>query len=246
MNEPSGNWKAYKCISFTQPTGAGWYVTHIWHYTPGTNNSRQNLYVSTYNYTEWPNGGGVSDELHTPVPNIPVIFWASGEVGFDPAPATNSVLRTWADKPANEPGCNFPIWQGQHCRVAVYDGKPSAIVSGITTDLPDEGDDVTLGHHSWAVHFTYINTGVVEPPPPPPVVTTPTIEQIRERAWNLLYLAPIAYNAESALARAARAQALGAPVTREFDLGDTRAQGYALGVTYCKIGDWGNVKGLTW
>ena len=155
----------------------------------------------------------------------------------------NGAVETLPYKPG-EP-YNRPMWKND--RLTVWIDQ-------------DESDKVTDLHGAyWSVpgvnayHVGYILTfqrwvvpsGEVMPPEPP-VVETPTDEEIREAAWNLLYVVPIAYNAESALARAAREQELGAPVTREFDLGDTRAQGFSLGVTYCKIGDWHDARGLAW
>ncbi len=140
--EPSGNWKQYPNISFTQPTGAGWYVTHIYHFPVGTNDLRHNLYVDTYNYSDWPNTNDGTIELQVPVSGVPVIFWCSGESDYNPLPESHQILTTWLDKPMNEDAVNFAIYKNQTCKTAVYDGRPSAIVSGITTALPDEGDDV--------------------------------------------------------------------------------------------------------
>lgn len=66
---------------------------------------------------------------------------------------------------------------------------------------------------------------------------------IREAAWNAL---GIPYNPEAALARYAREHELGNPMTPEFDVGGHRAQGFANGILYCRIGDWGNVKSIRW
>ena len=58
------------------------------------------------------------------------------------------------DKPANEPGTNFPMWKWQVCTVEMLD-LPSDRVTGLHTGHPDEppGMGNTLFHHSFAVHF---------------------------------------------------------------------------------------------
>ena len=58
------------------------------------------------------------------------------------------------DKPANEPGTNFPMWKWQICTVEMLD-LPSDQVTGLHTGHPDEppGSGNTLFHHSFAVHF---------------------------------------------------------------------------------------------
>lgn len=58
------------------------------------------------------------------------------------------------DKPANEPGINFPMWKWQICTVEMLD-LPSDRVTGLHTGHPDEppGMGNTLFHHSFLVHF---------------------------------------------------------------------------------------------
>ncbi len=58
------------------------------------------------------------------------------------------------DKPANEPGTNFPMWKWQVCSVEMLD-LPSDRVTGLHTGHPDEppGMGNTLFHHSFLVHF---------------------------------------------------------------------------------------------
>lgn len=248
--EPSGNWRSYPNISFTQPTGAGWYATHIYHFPVGLNDLRHNLYVDTYNYTEWPNTNDGTVELQVPVAGVPVIFWCSGESGYDPLPESHQILTTWLDKPKNEDAVNFAIYKNQTCKTAVYDGRPSAIVSGITTALPDEGDDVKWGHHSWRVYFTYIEPMPEATPTPVPTwtpsVTADINEIIRNAAWNHLYPGGIDYNPDAAFQALARQNQLGVPCTQEFDVGNVRAQGFAAAIVWSYIGDWQNVKVLAW
>jgi hypothetical protein len=66
---------------------------------------------------------------------------------------------------------------------------------------------------------------------------------MRNAAWNQL---GIPFNPEAAFAKYAREQKLGNPVTTEFDVSGYRAQGFAGGIVYAKIGDWANIHVLTW
>ena len=77
---------------------------------------------------------------------------------------------------------------------------------------------------------------------PQPQSSVP-VEAIRNEAWRSL---GIAYNPEAAFSRYARAQKLGNPVTGEFDASGYRAQGFAGGIVYAKIGDWGNIESIVW
>jgi hypothetical protein len=226
------------------------------------NDLRHNLYVDTYNYTEWPNTNP-GDNLQVPVADVPVIFWCSSEDDYDPLPESHQILKTWLDKPMNEDAVNFAIYKNQTCKVAVYDGRPSGIVSGITTALPDEGDDVKWGHHSWRVYFTYIEPEVAPTSTPPPTPTnSPTstpaptwtpvptatmiidIENaIRNAAWNKV---GVNYNPTAAFAVYARAHGLGAPLSNEFDYYGYRAQPFMAGVVFAMIGDWQNTRHLEW
>ena len=85
------------------------------------------------------------------------------------------------DKPANEPGTNFPMWDWG--RTSVYtvnaDNVPSDMVSGLHYKHNDEGDGTTWGHHSFYVCFMRMSSIVVPPPPPPPA--PPAADQV---LWN--------------------------------------------------------------
>jgi hypothetical protein len=234
----SGNWADYG-ITVQQPTGAGWYVTFINHLVGDVNNGNHVAYVSTYNFTDWPNSLP-GDELQVPTANIPIIAWCSGEELPDPLPESYSILRTWEDKPIHERGCNFPLYANQVCRIAVYDAN-SAIISGITTAHPDEEEGNTWGHHSFSIGFT--NYGSYVPPQ-----TTETLETfIRRKSWDEI---GVNYNQTAALTKYATEHGMGKPETNEFDLtheGTTyRVQAFVAGIVYCVVGDWGNIRALTW
>lgn len=64
------------------------------------------------------------------------------------------------DKPANEPGANFPMWKWQVCTVQVLGLPGQELISdeviGIHTGHPDEGPGNTLFHHSFALTFVKV------------------------------------------------------------------------------------------
>ena len=76
------------------------------------------------------------------------------------------------------------------------------------------------------------------------VPVPPTTEpDIREEAWNQ---AGQAYNPDAAFQKYATANALGVPMTPEFDVGTIRAQGFANAIVYCTIGDWAKIHEMPW
>ena len=76
------------------------------------------------------------------------------------------------DKPDNEAGTNFPMFRGPRYAVEGAD-LPSDRAEGFTTDLADEENGNTNGHHSFMVVFQEAIAGGASPPPPPPP-TDPT------------------------------------------------------------------------
>lgn len=75
----------------------------------------------------------------------------------------------------------------------------------------------------------------------PPAVEP--LDAIRNAAWQAV---GIAFNPEAAFGLKARELVLGNPVTNEFDVGEYRAQGFAYGILWAKVGDWANVKVMEW
>jgi len=79
-----------------------------------------------------------------------------------------------------------------------------------------------------------------------PVVDLPE-DVAREAAWNA---AGIPFNPQAAFAKYAREQNLGAPQTDEFEFSHNgigyRGQGFSRAILYARVGDWGNIKELTW
>jgi hypothetical protein len=79
-----------------------------------------------------------------------------------------------------------------------------------------------------------------------PVANLPE-DVVREAAWNA---AGIAFNPQAAFPRYAREHDLGVPQTEEFDFSykgiNYRGQGFGKAIVFAKVGDWGNVKEMSW
>lgn len=72
-------------------------------------------------------------------------------------------------------------------------------------------------------------------------------EAIQQAAWRFV---GIPFNPDAALQKYARRHSLGAPLTVEFDFVyedvTYRGQGFALGIAYCEVGQWGDVLSVLW
>jgi hypothetical protein len=70
---------------------------------------------------------------------------------------------------------------------------------------------------------------------------------VREAAWNA---AGIPFNPQAAFPKYAREHNLGNPETEEFDFSykgvNYRGQGFSEAIVFAKVGDWGNIKELSW
>ncbi len=70
---------------------------------------------------------------------------------------------------------------------------------------------------------------------------------VREAAWNA---ANIPFNPNAAFPKYAREHDLGNPITQEFDFAyrgvNYRGQGFSLAIVYCQVGDWDNLKEMSW
>jgi hypothetical protein len=75
----------------------------------------------------------------------------------------------------------------------------------------------------------------------------PDDRTVREAAWNA---GGIPYNPDAAFPRYAREHSLGNPETGEFDFtyaGEQfRGQGFSEAIIYCRVGDWGQIKTVSW
>jgi len=74
-----------------------------------------------------------------------------------------------------------------------------------------------------------------------------TARTVRNAAWNA---GGIPYNPDAAFPRYARAHDLGNPETPEFDFSfgglQYRGQGFSRGIIYARIGDWDNIREVSW
>ncbi len=108
-----------------------WKVITVHHLTPTENRGNHNIYID------------VLDENDARVYGTRIgITWQSGSgVGV-------------IDKPANEPGTNFPVWKNQVCEIAVIDSFASDRVVNLHTNHPDEQvPDTTRYHHSFLIIY---------------------------------------------------------------------------------------------
>jgi len=108
-----------------------WRVVLVHHLTPDENHANHHLFLDALDEQ----GGRIAGARGR-------VTWEGGE----------QVITI--DKPANEPGTNFPMWKWQVCTVEMLD-LPSDRVTGLHTGHPDEppGMGNTLFHHSFLVHF---------------------------------------------------------------------------------------------
>jgi hypothetical protein len=103
-------------------------------------------------------------------------------------------------------------------------------------------DGAMGARNQYEIDFAW--TLAAQPPVEPPVEAVD--DAIRNKAWNSLYPGSIAYNPAAAFGIKARELGLGVPTTSEVDYEGYRLQGFAKSILYCKIGNWGNIKQLTW
>lgn len=69
------------------------------------------------------------------------------------------------DKPLNEAGTNFPLWNGEPVRVGVHGEITSEQAKGMHIHHDDEGNGNTWGHHSFYVLFQ-LTVNDTSPKPP--------------------------------------------------------------------------------
>lgn len=119
-----------------------WRVVRVHHLTPDENHGNHHVYLDALDEAGQRLFGAQAR-----------ITWSGGE----------QVVTI--DKPANEPGTNFPMWKWQVVAVEMQ-GLPSDKVTNLHTGHPDEppGTGNTLFHHSFQVDFK--RTLKSTPPPP--------------------------------------------------------------------------------
>jgi len=204
------------------------YRAGIFKPTPEENGGKFHVYVSTFRLEE----DKEDYELRVPVTGVPIIAETTGN------PPLRIEQRTWEEKPLGEPGVNFPMDKQATYNIAVGD-KPSDVVFGLHTRHPDEGPGSTWGHHSFHIHYYWIEPG--------PVTSETLTEFIRRKSFDQV---GINYLAEAALAKRARELGYGGPMSNEFDLlfggVSYRVQAFVGGIVYCEVGKWQEINHLSW
>lgn len=121
----------------------------IHHLTPDENRSKRNLYLEVIDLA----GNRLNER----------IYW--GWNGQRPNEHPNPVT---LDKPANEPAGNISIDAGQVVWAQIL-SKPSDMIRGVRTNLPDEGSERwnSIGHHSYYAVWLFVDTAAPPAPPPP-------------------------------------------------------------------------------
>jgi hypothetical protein len=149
------------------------------------------------------------------------------------------------DKPANEPGTNFPLWKADRATVAVAwpdkTSLPSEQAIGLSSGHPDEEMGNTLFHHSFYVVFQRTNI---------PADGGSTAEHggsssalaLEDTIALIGQPQTIPLNPDAMFYKFAKEKGLGERLTREYDVeyeGKTyRAQIYEKGIVYAPVGEW--------
>ena len=142
--KPQGNDATAYGVSIVEaevPPGAlYWRVARVHHLTPAENGGNHHIYFDVLDETgQRINGARLR------------ITWDGGEDYVT------------VDKPANEPGTNFPMWRGQVCRVEA-EGLPSDQVLGLKSGHPDEAPGNTWFHHSFLIVYERAIKPFIGPP----------------------------------------------------------------------------------
>ncbi len=131
--EPQGNDAAAYGVSIAEadvpPGEPYWRAVRVHHLTPTENNGNHHIYFDVLDESGQRVHGA---RLH--------ITWDGGEDYVT------------IERPAHEPGANFPMWRGQVCAAEV-EGLPSDRVLGLKSGHPDEAPGNTWFHHSFLVVY---------------------------------------------------------------------------------------------
>lgn len=129
------------------PAPGSWYwqAVRVHHLTPEENGGNHHIYLDLFDPSLGDDGSPYGKRVYGGRLRV---TWDGGE---------QSVT---VDKPANEPGTNFPMWRWQVCAVEALGlpGKelPSDRVTSLHTGHPDEAPGNTLFHHSFSITFVKV------------------------------------------------------------------------------------------
>ncbi len=127
------------------PVPGSWYwqAVRVHHLTPEENGGNHHIYLDLFDPSQ---GDG---------PYGKRVYGGRLRVTWDGGEQIVTV-----DKPANEPGTNFPMWRWQVCAVEALglpgEALPSDRVAGLHTGHPDEAPGNTLFHHSFGITFVKV------------------------------------------------------------------------------------------
>ena len=159
------------------PNAAGlvWRVESVEHVPPGENGGNHHVYCDVYDLDGREMRGN---------PGLSIAWDWNGRRADEPAPPAP------LEKRAPEHMANIALGRGQVARVWVQgDGVPSDVVAGLHTGHPDEGGDVTEGHHSFRVRWRKVRVGAEQPPAPPQPPTWAGGQEANAAAASLTALA---------------------------------------------------------
>ena len=170
-----------------------------------------------------------------------VMAWSDGPGKIND---TNYVGGTFLDAKPKSGWANIPLFDG-----SVY--YPDMGQSGPWSVTTTEHGEVVTGigmPNGWhvSVFIVWESVAVAQVPdiPTAPNFIGPAIVMdIRNSAWGEL---GIPFNRDAAFGKYASKNKMGFPVTDEVDVGEHRVQGFAAGIVYAKVGDWGNVAHIDW
>jgi hypothetical protein len=135
--------------------------------------------------------------------------------------------------------------------LAAFDPFPLTVGNIPDGDRPWLGDIHLLALYNRPLSSAEITQNFSAGPHPEKVPVEPEPERlsdlVQQVAWRLV---GIPHNPTAALSVRAGQLGLGAPLTAEFDFEHKgvlyRGQGYALGIVYCEVGQWGLVWTVLW
>ncbi len=184
----------------------------------------------------------------------------SGWINIPIGPSSNFVPERgeagpwcWAPQGASEVVCGGGLPAKQHISTfVVWQAVPlSEVVEGTNDGGQDEyniflpfvagGDRTTVRPAGQAVSTTEESSDATSPPSSSPVLSGD--EALRAAAWSRI---GVGYDADSRLAKYARAHDLGRPVTEELTVGSNIVQAYDGGIVVLSLNDPEDIRHIGW